>query len=180
MEPLRGARIQKTLQVSEKIDKLKVYIAGLDLVAYSYGADRNNGSWKEKLIDELQLKKYIKDGRIIFTGLLTYVDYRNLLWRSDLHCYFTRPYVTSWSLFEAVSCGASLAINRNSATEYVCENNTVNWVNLDDIEELTKQIYQCLTQRKLKSVARQDFTLSSSLLKYQEFLNNIVRKKEAK
>ena len=31
---------------------------------------------------------------------MPYEHYKQLLQRSNLHCYFTRPYVTSWSLLK--------------------------------------------------------------------------------
>ena len=79
---------------------------------------------------------YSKERRIV--GLLNYHDYRELLWRSDLHCYFTRPYVTSWSLFEAAACGAKLTVNKVRATEGVMEEESMTWLNLDDEENMVK------------------------------------------
>ena len=46
--------------------------------------------------------------RVHMLGRLPLGTYRNLLQRSDLHCYFTRPYVLSWSLLEAALCGCRL------------------------------------------------------------------------
>lgn len=46
--------------------------------------------------------------RVHLLGRLPLTTYRNLLQRSDLHCYFTRPYVLSWSLLEAALCGCCL------------------------------------------------------------------------
>ena len=66
--------------------------------------------------------------RMIFTGLLTYEDYRKLLWRTDMHCYFTNPYVISWSLFEAAACGAYLC-KQKRATKNIVKNDSVTWVN---------------------------------------------------
>jgi len=58
--------------------------------------------------------------RVHFTGLLTYPDYRQLLWRSTLHCYFTRPYVTSWSLFEAVCLRSQACVERRPCHRENC------------------------------------------------------------
>ena len=96
-----------------------VVIAGADRCAYSYTAPDHEGSWKKHLL--AKLGSFEGRERIHFTGLLTYNDYRNLLWRSNLHCYFTRPYVTSWSLFEAAACGARLAVNKSPATSGITE-----------------------------------------------------------
>jgi glycosyltransferase involved in cell wall biosynthesis len=41
-------------------------------------------------------------------GHLPLAVYRQLLLRSDLHLYFSRPFVLSWSLLEAMACGCSI------------------------------------------------------------------------
>lgn len=46
--------------------------------------------------------------RVHLLGRLPLGTYSKLLQRSDLHCYFTRPYVLSWSLLEAALCGCRL------------------------------------------------------------------------
>ncbi|MCT0218879.1 glycosyl transferase family 1 [Synechococcus sp. CS-1329] len=117
MEPLRGfPEFMRFLpHLLGKNPNLKVVIAGDDRQAYSYAAPSHEGSWKRKLMHELGL--FPGSERIFFCGSLPYQRYRELLWRSDLHCYFTRPYVTSWSLFEAVACKTPLCINLNGATE---------------------------------------------------------------
>ena len=53
-----------------------------------------------------------------FVGSLPLVKYRNLLRRSNLHCYFTRPYVLSWSLLESALVGCKLF---SSCTQPVAE-----------------------------------------------------------
>ena len=60
-----------------------------------------------------------------------------MLQRTNLHCYFTKPYVTSWSLFEAAACGSPILTNRSPATtgtiplkdESVIENIEDIWTN---------------------------------------------------
>ena len=105
MEPLRGfpefMRILPSLLA--KIPNLKVLIGGRDRSAYGPKAPNNDGSWKTLVLNELG--EFIGKERIVFTGLMNYGEYRKLLYRTNLHFYFTRPYVTSWSLFEAVACG---------------------------------------------------------------------------
>ena len=42
----------------------------------------------------------------MFTGLLPPTQLARLLAASDLHIYLTAPFVLSWSLMNALSCGA--------------------------------------------------------------------------
>ena len=50
--------------------------------------------------DEYDLSKFI------FTGLVPPAELAKLLSISDLHIYLTVPFVLSWSLFNALACGA--------------------------------------------------------------------------
>ena len=64
-----------------------------------------------------------------------------MLWRTDLHCYFTRPYVTSWGLFEAAACGTRLVVSEGEATYNIANHSTVTWINLDNQKQLKKKYY---------------------------------------
>ena len=71
-----------------------------------------------------------------FTGLLNYGDYVKLLQRSDLHAVFSRPYVTSWGLFQAAACGARLLLNRDPSIQHVVGEQQAVWGDLDDLDQL--------------------------------------------
>lgn len=176
MEPLRGFPefMESSKNLLEAIPNLKVIIAGADRVAYSYEAETHQGSWKDKFVEDFSLQKYIERKRMIFTGLLTYQDYRQLLWRTDLHCYFTHPYVTSWSLFEAIACGASLAVNYNDATNYIGKYSTINWVDIKDNRLLTEQLKKALKTKRLTAEINHGFTLTESLKSYEDILNSSI------
>ena len=177
METLRGfpefMRALPTL-LNEDND-LYAVIAGSDRRAYSFDAPSHGGSWKELLLDELKNK--LPNQRMIFTGLLTYNDYRSLLWRSNLHCYFTRPYVTSWSLFEAAACGAHLAVNNNPATTGIADSSTISWVTLENQEELTQQLKQALKEPGKRANLLPGFGLKTSLEQWEQILNLAIQSK---
>ena len=133
MEPLRGFPefINSLPYVLNKVKDACVVIAGRDRTAYSYPAPANNGSWKNYLLNKLG--NFEGKDRVHFTGLLNYKDYLNILRRSNLHCYFTRPYVTSWSLFEAAACGTPMIISDNKATRnLLLDEEKATWIDLDD------------------------------------------------
>jgi glycosyltransferase involved in cell wall biosynthesis len=46
--------------------------------------------------------------KFVFTGLLPVSDLVDVLSLSDLHLYFTVPFVLSWSLMDALSCGCTV------------------------------------------------------------------------
>lgn len=117
MEPLRGFPqfMRAASAALSEIDNLKVIIGGRDIVCYSYKSNLFKGSWKETMLSELGISK--DDSRIVFTGLMNYGDYKKLLSRSNLHCFFSYPYVVSWGLFQAVACGANLLVSNSPGFE---------------------------------------------------------------
>ena len=178
MEPLRGfpefMRALPTLLANNP--NLQVVIAGADRRAYSYDAPSHNGSWREHLLAELG--GFDGRERITFTGLLTYSDYRLLLWRSNLHCYLTRPYVTSWSLFESAACGARLALNRSPATNGIVKETSVTWLNLIDSETLSKELQLAIdSPNEIRSQILPGYELSTSLQQWEEMLNKALQAK---
>ena len=176
MEPLRGFPefLQAAAELLQTIPDLRVIIAGADRRAYSYGAPSHDGSWKQHLLAELG--SFNGSDRLHFTGLLTYPDYRSLLWRSTLHCYFTRPYVTSWSLFEAAACGARLAINATPATDNIVSPDTVLWVDLDDPTKLINQLKGRVLEPTQRSNLLQGFDLHSCLQDWEHLINQGLSK----
>lgn len=175
MEPLRGFPefVRSLPKLFNYYSDLRVVIAGADRQAYSYGAPTNNGSWKQHLLKELEGK--IPLDKVYFTGLLNYEDYRMLLWRSNLHCYFTRPYVTSWSLFEAAACGAHLAVNKNPATAGIIKEETASWVSLDDQSNLTDQLITALSEKGRRSEILPGFDLQTSMEQWEKLLNRTLQ-----
>lgn len=172
MEPLRGfPEFMRALpQLLQTFTDLQVVIAGADRRAYSYDAPSHGGSWKEHLLAELG--SFEGRERVHFTGLLNYNDYRNLLWRSTLHCYFTRPYVTSWSLFEAAACGARLAVNVSPATSGIAEDNSVLWLDLDAEDGISKSLRRGLEDRRFQNAQIQaGYELATSLQQWEALLN---------
>ena len=119
MEPLRGfPEFMRAAAAAQQRDpQLQVVVAGRDRVVYSYRSPHASGSWKQQLLEDLEGQLDLE--RLHFTGLLNYGDYKRLLWRSDLHCMFSRPYVISWGLFQAAACGARLLVNTGPGLEEV-------------------------------------------------------------
>ena len=105
MEPLRGfPEFMRAAAVAQQnFPELQVVVFGNDRSAYSYESPHPSGSWKEHMLEEL--KDELDLDRLHFTGLLTYRELVQLFRRSDLHCYFTHPYVVSWGIFQAAAVG---------------------------------------------------------------------------
>lgn len=178
MEPLRGFPefLLSLPRLLSDDSSLIAIIAGADRRAYSFDAPSHEGSWKNHLLSSLG--NFKGRDRVYFTGLLDYSDYRSLLWRTDLHCYFTRPYVTSWSFFEACMSGAYLASNKNGATDGIGVDETIAWVDLDNQDILAEQLSKALySSEKKRSVIRDGFTLDQGLQRWGQILNQSLSKR---
>ena len=116
MEPYRG--FPQFMQAVGYLQGLRPHlhavIAGSESVYF--GKPRGDGkSWKTAMLEELPA---LDLSRIHFTGPLGIQDYRRLLRASHAHVYMTVPFVTTWSLLEAMSTGCTVV---GSATAPVLE-----------------------------------------------------------
>lgn len=117
LEPYRGFHIfmRALPDIQKRNPDAVAVIAGGDGV--SYGRKPEGAKcWREKLLAELEPKLDLS--RIVFAGMLPFAGYRALLRVSAVHAYLTYPFVLSWSMLEAMSCGCLVA---GSATPPVRE-----------------------------------------------------------
>ncbi len=173
MEPVRGfpefmAALPELLAADPH---LQVVIAGRDRCAYSYPAPRPDGSWKQHCLE--QLGAFPGRDRVHFTGLLTYAQYRQLLWRTDAHCSFSRPYVLSWSLFEALACATPLVLSDTQAIRSAAPEQSAVWVNLDNLESIKTGIKTCFNNEAWGIEPQFDETCS--LAKSIEGWNQVIK-----
>ena len=112
LEPYRGFHIfmRALPQILRERPHCRVLVLGDE--GQSYGPPpTEGGSWKARGIaharEDLQ-----RDGldlsRVHFLGKLSYNDYVRVLQVSRAHVYLTYPFVLSWSMLEAMACGATL------------------------------------------------------------------------
>jgi glycosyltransferase involved in cell wall biosynthesis len=103
LEPYRGfhvfMRALERLQAANR--KAHAVIIGGDGVSYgARPADAPN--WRERLLREVRLDPT----RTHFLGHVPYETYLRALQVSAAHVYLSYPFVLSWSLLEAMACGA--------------------------------------------------------------------------
>ncbi len=107
LEPYRG--FHSFMRALPELQRLRadahVVVVGGEGV--SYGAPPpGGGSWKEVLLKELEGQLDLS--RIHFTGRVPYGQLLALFRVSAAHLYLTYPFVLSWSLLEAMACGAAV------------------------------------------------------------------------
>jgi glycosyltransferase involved in cell wall biosynthesis len=105
LEPYRGIHcFLRMLPLLQQLrPQARVVIVGEEGV--SYGAPpAGGGSWKQVLLQELAGKLDLS--RIHFVGLVPHPVLHELFRICACHVYLTYPFVLSWSLLEAMTCGA--------------------------------------------------------------------------
>jgi len=105
LEPYRGFHV--FMRALEKIQKAHpnchALIVGGDDVSYGR-RPQGAKNWREKMLAEVKLDP----SRTHFMGRVPYAQYLKVLQVSAAHVYLTYPFVLSWSLLEAMACGAPI------------------------------------------------------------------------
>lgn len=111
MEPYRG--FPQFIEAAHLLLKARpnthIVVAGDNRVAYGKQAPGGK-TYKDLLLEKFPLDP----ARTHFVGSLPYGEYVKLLQCTTAHVYLTRPFVLSWSMLEAMSCGA-LVVASNTA-----------------------------------------------------------------
>jgi glycosyltransferase involved in cell wall biosynthesis len=103
LEPYRGIHtfLRMLEQVQRRHPQVHALIVGGNGVSYG-SRPKDAPNWREHLLKEVKLDPQ----RTHFVGKLPRHQYLRVLQTSAVHCYFTYPFVLSWSLLEAMACGA--------------------------------------------------------------------------
>jgi glycosyltransferase involved in cell wall biosynthesis len=142
MEPHRGfpSFMRALPAVLEARPEAHAVILGENRVAYGDRALREV-DWKARLLDEVSLP----EGRVHFLGLLPRAAYRRILLRSSVHVYLTVPFVLSWSMLEAMSCGCLLvASDTTPVRDFAQDEVNALLVDHDDVSALAGRILAAL------------------------------------
>jgi len=162
LEPYRGYHIfmRALPHLLRERPRARVLIVGGDEV--SYGARPPKGqTWKQIFIDEVRGRIPDTDwARVHFLGRIPYDRFLRLLQLSRVHVYLTYPFVLSWSLMEAMSCGAAIvAGDTEPVREVITEDETGRLVDFFDGAALVGEVCALLddaaARRRLGVAARE-------------------------
>ena len=119
MESMRGFDIfmKVARRLAERRPDVLFVVVGQDRICYGGDLDVVGGrSFKDWVLNQ---EKYDLS-RFIFPGLLPVPALAELLALTDLHIYLTVPFVLSWSMMNALACGATvLASNTEPVREMI-------------------------------------------------------------
>jgi len=104
LEPYRGFHVfmRALPEIQRRCPEAVAVIVGGDRVSYGR-PPKDAANWREAMLAEVGPRLDLS--RVVFTGQIPYRDYRSLLQVSAAHVYLTYPFVLSWSMLEAMSCG---------------------------------------------------------------------------
>lgn len=180
LEPYRGFPqfMQAIAGLLESDKAVHVAIAGEDRAFYSRSLP-NGETYKERALRELP---HLATERVHFLGTLPRDDYRNLLRLSSLHVYLTVPFVPSWSLVEAMSCGCHiLASDTEPVREIVGESLSAHLIDFRDVLQLEEVMVRALAdhtrademRRHARKRAETGFSSAQLLPRWERILSGV-------
>ncbi len=105
-ESMRGFDIfmRTAKRIAQEYPNVLFFVVGEDKVAY--GGDTNHTGPGVSFKQWVLKREEFDLSRFVFTGRLSPAHLGRLLACTDLHIYLTVPFVLSWSMMDALSCGA--------------------------------------------------------------------------
>ena len=118
----------------------------------SYGLPPNDGrTWKDVMIEELA--DQLDLSRVHFLGIQDRAPFIRILQLSQCHVYLTVPFVLSWSLLEAMACGAPVVASDGPSVRDVIEHQKHGLlVNHNDPVSLSAAIIATLEDRDAAAI----------------------------
>jgi glycosyltransferase involved in cell wall biosynthesis len=184
LEPYRGYHsFMRALPLMQRLIPDAFFVlVGRDGV--SYGAKAPEGTtWKEIFLKEVADR--IDHSRVAFVGHISYPAFVALMQVSAAHVYLTYPFVLSWSMLEAMSCGAPVIGSATPPVQEVIEHGRNGLlVDFFDYEGLAnavaevvghEQRYQAMRQAARQTVIDRFDLLRVCLPQQQALINRIAR-----
>ncbi len=183
-EPYRGIhKLMRALPaLQQRWPELQVLLIGSDTPRVSYGRDREDGrGWLAAMRAELE--GHLDWRRIHVPGALSHADFIRAMQISSVHVYLTYPFVLSWSLLEAMACGAIVVGSATAPVQEVIRHGHNGWlVDFHDQDDLVATVSNVLAAPNslafMRSNARltikRNFRLESCLDKQIRLLDAVA------
>lgn len=143
LEPYRGYHIFMRALPRLLRDRPRARVLIVGGAGVSYGQHPPAGhTWKQIFIDEVRGQIPDADwARVHFLGRIPYAQFLQVLQISRVHVYLSYPFVLSWSLLEAMSCGAPVvAADTDPVREVISHDETGRLVDFFDRDGLVDEV----------------------------------------
>ncbi len=173
-ESMRGFDIfmRAVRRITQRDPLTHIFVVGTDRIAYGgdeqYTGDKSFKDWTLALPD---VQGYARD-RVHFLGRMPPPRLAELFAASDLHVYLTVPFVLSWSMLDAMSCGAVVLGSRTAPVEEViCDGQNGLLAGFFDPEEFAARALEVLADpdghrelgRQASRLIQQQYSLEVTL-----------------
>jgi glycosyltransferase involved in cell wall biosynthesis len=179
LEPYRGFHIfMRALEKLQQRHKTAhALIVGGDDVSYGE-RPKDAKHWREKMLREVKLDPT----RTHFLGRLPRAKYIKVLQVSAAHVYLTYPFVLSWSLLEAMACGANIVASDTAPVrEVIRHGQNGELVPFFDVGRVSERVSQSIDTRVRRAVlaygtrrATRNFSLASGAAGYEALISGAV------
>ncbi|SEL15401.1 Glycosyltransferase involved in cell wall bisynthesis [Roseovarius nanhaiticus] len=154
LEPYRGYHVfmRALPDLLRARPDARVIIIGGDETSYG-SAPPKGRTWKQIFREEVADRMMPDDWRRVhFLGRIPHEDFTRILQLSRVHVYLTYPFVLSWSLMEAMSCGAAIVASDTAPVrEVITDGETGLLVDFFDRQTLVRRVSELLDDEEARA-----------------------------
>jgi glycosyltransferase involved in cell wall biosynthesis len=184
MESMRGFDIfmKAAKKLCDRRKDVIFLIAGQDRVCYG-GDERFTGGKSFK--DWVFSQDNYDQSRFVFLGLIPPTELAKLFNITDVHIYLTVPFVLSWSLLDALACGATVLASNTAPVREMIKSGVngvlFDFFKPDDLAELANQLLDRKEEYKVlgrqgAAIIRERYSVDVCLPKMVEMYESVKRK----
>ena len=185
-EPYRGVHVfLRALAAAQRKRKdLQAVLVGEDTPAVSYGKQRSDGKgWLSAL--KLELGSELDWSRIHVLGRVPHETLRRIYQTSAAHVYLSYPFVLSWSVLEAMSCGCLVIGSDTAPVREVIEHNKSGWLTpFTDEQQLAERMMEAIEpgnsagvlriRREARTLITEHYDLKQCVEKQLTLINSMI------
>ena len=184
LEPLRGLRLafEAWPMIAAAVPDARLVVVGQQREGYGFAVDANeDASHLDTALSDLP--DSVDRNHIHVLEWIDHGDMLKLLRHSACHLALSYPYTLSWSVLEAMACGAPLISNYGSPiAPEITHNHNGLLIPFNEPEQLAESAISLLTNPALQTdlgdraqrTAKERFDLSTSLNAYEQLFKRLI------